>query len=64
METFKDRLRVEYEELSDKIEKLESFLKSDVYREIEKEQQILLRSQCAVMIQYRDILKKRLELLN
>jgi hypothetical protein len=63
MEDFQERVVVEHQELTEKIERLEKFLESHVYAvrlgELEK---TLLRNQLSHMRSYADILARRIAL--
>lgn len=63
MSDFKDRLRQEYHDLSDKRIKLGSFLETEEFEKLSQEHQDLLMDQESAMLQYELILYKRLELL-
>ena len=63
MSDFTSRLQNEREELSDKIDKLHVFIKSENYKNIDIEQQALLPIQLKVMQSYDEILRTRIELL-
>lgn len=60
---FIDRLKTEQLELSEKINKLESFIKSENWENVNVEQKVLLAMQLDAMTNYNDILIKRLSLL-
>lgn len=64
MSDFKSRLNDEKVELDSKIEKLDSFLKSDNVKNIDSIQFSLLNVQSQVMKSYSQILLARIELLN
>lgn len=64
MSDFKSRLNDEKAELDDKIEKLDSFLKSDNVKNIDSVQVSLLNVQSQVMKSYSQILLERITLLN
>lgn len=57
-----ERVRVEYDELRDKIGKLKDFLKSEKIKQIDTTQAYLLRIQYETMTAYANILEKRLAL--
>ena len=60
-----DRLRIELSELSEKTNKLENFIASNIFNNIEDEmQRWLLVRQFSSMCDYKAILEKRLELLS
>lgn len=63
MSDFKERLNVEFKELNEKIEKLNTFLRSDVINTIEENQRHLLSIQLASMETYLQCLDSRLQLL-
>ena len=60
MSDFLDRLKTEYEELREKIEKLDGFLSSDKISTLSDIQHGLLISQLAVMTAYLSILGTRI----
>lgn len=64
MSDFKSRLNDEKVELDSKIEKLDSFLKSDNVKNIDSVQFSLLNVQSQVMKTYSQILEERITLLN
>ena len=57
-----ERVRVEYDELREKIGKLKDFLKSEKIKQIDTTQAYLLRIQYETMTAYANILEKRLAL--
>lgn len=57
-----ERVRVEYDELREKIGKLRDFLKSEKIKPIDTTQAYLLRIQYDTMTAYANILEKRLAL--
>ena len=61
---FKERLFEELEQLQDRIDKLDTFVMGSKFRELEIEQQDLLKEQLRAMNQYENILALRIELLN
>ena len=58
-----DRMRVELEELSERYCKLSAFLETDKFLELGNEMCELLRRQHKAMSEYKDILEKRIELV-
>jgi hypothetical protein len=64
MSDFKDRLKTELEELTEKITKLKSFLDSGKLLEIDEVQGVLLEVQYQSMKTYQRCLKIRLERLD
>lgn len=64
MSDFKERLFEEYDELSDRTDKLRAFIGSQKFNEIDVKQRELLKEQLTVMEQYLNILSIRIELLN
>lgn len=60
---FKSRLIIERDELNKKIELLNKFLITDKFLEIDEEHQDLLSQQHLTMLEYRNILDKRIELV-
>ena len=63
MNPTKERARVELDELKIRINKLKRFIEGERITTVSDEMANLLRQQYAVMQQYRDILKKRIELM-
>ena len=63
MSTFKDRLKVEFNELHDKIKKLKDFINSENINNVEENQRHLLYIQLNSMETYRQCLDSRLQLL-
>lgn len=57
-----ERVRVEYDELREKIGKLKDFLKSKKIKQIDTTQAYLLKMQYDTMTAYANILEKRLAL--
>jgi len=63
MEDFKKRLVVERDELEDKIAKLEAFIGSARFENLDERNRKLLVSQCDAMRQYSTILNVRIGIL-
>ena len=63
MEDFKKRLIVERDELDDKIAKLEAFIGSARFENLDERNRELLVSQCDAMRQYSTILNVRISIL-
>ena len=63
MEDFKKRLVVERDELDDKIAKLEAFIGSTRFEDLDERNRKLLVTQCGVMRQYSTILNVRISIL-
>lgn len=63
MEDFKKRLIVEREELDDKLAKLETFIRSPRFENLDERNRELLVSQRGAMRQYSDILAERIGIL-
>lgn len=63
MEDFKKRLVVERDELEDKLAKLEAFIGSTRFENLDERNRKLLVSQCDVMRQYSTILNVRISIL-
>ena len=63
-ETFFDRLKKEESELSDKCEKLASFIRSENFNNVETEQRRLLKLQYGHMNEYLGVLSQRIKLLS
>ena len=63
MNPIKERVKVELDELQMRLTKLKRFVESERITTVNDEMADLLRQQYAVMQQYRDILKKRIALM-
>ena len=63
MNPIKERVKVELDELQMRLTKLKRFVESERITTVSDEMADLLRQQYAVMQQYRDILKKRITLM-
>ena len=63
MNPIKERVKVELDELQMRLTKLKRFVESERITSVSDEMADLLRQQYAVMQQYRDILKKRIALM-
>lgn len=57
-----ERLIAEEKELSDRIEKLTVFVKSENYKKLNDENQYLLRKQLNSMKEYESILQRRIQI--
>ena len=62
-ETAKDRMIIEVADLEDKISKLYAFLDTEKFNSLPDKHKVLLDKQHAAMKYYRDILNRRLELM-
>ena len=63
MNPTKERVKVELDELQMRLTKLKRFVESERITTVSDEMADLLRQQYAIMKQYRDILKKRIALM-
>ena len=63
MNPIKERVKVELDELQMRLTTLKHFVESERITTVSDEMADLLRQQYAVMQQYRDILKKRIVLM-
>ena len=63
MNPIKERVKVELDELKMRLTKLKRFVESERITTVSDEMADLLRQQYAIMKQYRDILKKRIALM-
>lgn len=54
------RVLIESQELNEKIVKLESFLETEMYRDLQREDKVLLLDQLEAMQQYWQILELRI----
>jgi len=61
-QTFKDKLYIERDQLSGRLDKLNNFLVSDKFKELTFNHQNLLVDQQYYMSKYLDILNKRIKL--
>lgn len=64
MSTFIERLLAEETELNEKKAKLETFVETDAFKSIDKEQQSLLKIQLNAMATYSECLNQRLIQIN
>ena len=64
MNPIKERVKVELDELTMRLTKLKHFVEGERITTVSDEMADLLRQQYAVMQQYRDILKKRIALMD
>jgi len=64
MSDFKTRLLTEYTDLGEKMEKLNAFLMSEQVNNIPPAQHDLLKKQIVHMMDYSNVLKERIDLLN
>ena len=63
MNPLKERVKVELDELTMRLTKLKHFVESERITTVSDEMADLLRQQYVIMQQYRDILKKRISLM-
>ena len=63
MNPIKERVKVELDELQMRLTKLKHFVESERITTVSDEMADLLRQQYVIMQQYRDILKKRIALM-
>jgi hypothetical protein len=64
MSTFIERLLAEETELNEKKAKLEAFVETDAFKNVDKEQQSLLKIQLNAMATYSECLNQRLIQIN
>lgn len=64
MQPHEERVVVEKKELDEKLAKLEPFLNSTIFLSLASEDQGLLNEQCRLMMEYSDILRKRIARFN
>lgn len=64
MSTFIERLLAEETELNEKKAKLETFIESEAFKTVDKEQQSLLKIQLSAMATYSECLNQRLIQIN
>lgn len=60
-DTYLDRMRIEYEDVKDRILKLHAFMMSEEFRELNKDKQAQLEDQCSAMTDYIVILGHRID---
>ena len=60
MSTFIERLRIEKQELDEKLTKLEDFLSTDTFTGLANVDKILLEKQFSIMTEYSRVLNSRL----
>ena len=60
-DTYLDRMRIEYEDVKERILKLHEFMMSDEFRELNKDKQEKLEDQCSAMTDYIVILGQRID---
>ena len=61
MEDLKKRLLVEQEQLNERVDGLQKFLRSEGFKKLEQLQQELLTEQLVFMIQYKRVLNTRIQ---
>ncbi len=61
-DTFVDRLQIELGDLTEKAEKLNAFLDTDIFKGLSKQKQTLLFAQYGLMQSYCHILKERIRI--
>jgi len=62
MSEYKERIKIELAELSEKMEKLSTFMKSEKFSQIDANNQMLLIAQYALMEKYAECLNLRITL--
>ena len=60
-DTYLDRLRIEYDDVKERILKLHAFMMSEEFRELNKDKQETLENQCSAMTDYIVILGQRID---
>jgi len=60
MSTYQERMAEESEQLEDRLVKLNAFIRSDAYEQLDAVDQLLLRLQASAMAQYTAILEQRI----
>lgn len=63
IDSAKDRMQIELSDLQAKLNKLQSFVESDKFNELDKYMQKLLLEQKSIMTDYVDVLEQRLQLM-
>ena len=64
MQSFKERLVIEHDELKEKTGKLTTFINGPMFSDLDVEEQADLRCQLTAMTTYCDILERRLKRRN
>lgn len=64
MQDFRDRLKIEYKELEDRLEKLSAFLETETFYSLSEEEKNDLKTQLNGMTIYHAALKSRLTRYN
>jgi hypothetical protein len=59
---YKERMMVEWKELQTRISNLEQFFMTDLFKSLPEEKKTLMKRQHKVMVEYRQILAKRMKL--
>jgi hypothetical protein len=60
-ETHRQRLNIEYNEVSERLESITNFITSEAFKSLPETEQILLRTQCDAILSYSLLLMNRLE---
>lgn len=60
-DTYLDRMRIEYADVKERVLKLNTFMMSEEFRDMQKEKQAKLQSQCSAMSSYVEILGQRID---
>lgn len=60
MQPYQERVIAESNDLRDKLNKLEAFINSDAFNDLDREDRQLLRRQCFYMDDYFEVLRKRI----
>ena len=60
-DTYLDRMRIEYADVKERVLKLNTFMMSEEFRDMQKEKQAKLQSQCSAMSAYVEILGHRID---
>jgi len=61
MEKWQDRVVKERDELDKKIKALQEFIAGDTFEDVESAEQLRLKKQCVIMVDYRNILTMRIK---
>ena len=64
MSDFRDRLVAEHKELVERIVKLSTFINVDMFQILEEDEQNDMKAQLKAMINYRDVLERRMRRKN
>lgn len=64
MESYKDRMKTEHNELAERIVRLSTFINGPIFETLEEDEQNDMKEQLRAMIQYRTALERRMRRKN